>query len=153
MSRTVVCVGAVVRRAGEILLVRQNVGHSLEGQWTIPWGRLGDGESPTVAAIRETKEESGVTAEVEGLLGVQELPEPWLGMIGIIFICRHTDGEPTPDNRETDAARYFNREALEGSSEPLDPLSHWIVSRVLDNQHVSVKSNESNPFCPSAAYF
>jgi hypothetical protein len=25
-----------------------------------------------------------------------------MGMIGMIFICRHVDGEPTPDNRETD---------------------------------------------------
>lgn len=153
MSRTVVCVGAVVRRADEILLVRQSVGHSLEGQWTIPWGQLGDGESPTVAAIRETKEESGVIAEVEGLLGIQELPEPWVGMIGIVFFCRHADGEPTPDNRETDAAKYFNREALEECSETLDPLSYWLVSRVFDNQHVSVKSDESNPFYPSAGYF
>ncbi len=152
MSSTVVCVGAVVRRADEILLVRQSAGHSLEGQWTIPWGLLGDGESPTVAAIRETKEESGVIAEVEGLLGIQELPEPWVGMIGIIFICRHADGEPTPDNRETDAAKYFNREALGECSETLDPLSYWLVSRVLDNQHVSVKSDESNPFFASASY-
>jgi ADP-ribose pyrophosphatase YjhB (NUDIX family) len=153
MSRTVVCVGAVVRRSDEILLVRQSAGHSLEGRWTIPWGRLGEGESPTLAAIRETEEESGVTAEVEGLLGVQELPEPWMGMIGMIFICRHVDGEPTPDNRETDAARYFNRGALEECSENLDPLSYWLVGRVFDNRHVLIKPDESNPFCPCAGYF
>ena len=86
MSETVICVGTVVRRADEVLLVRQSAGHSLEGQWTIPWGQLGQGESPSAAALRETEEEGGIVAEVEGLLGVQELPEPWLGMIGIIFI-------------------------------------------------------------------
>ncbi len=153
MSETVICVGAVVRRADEVLLVRQSAGHSLEGQWTIPWGQLGQGESPSAAALRETEEEGGIVAEVEGLLGVQELPEPWLGMIGIVFLCRHTEGEPTPDNRETDAAKYFNREALEEFTGTLEPLSYWLVKRVFDDEHVTVTSDDSNPFCPSLGYF
>ena len=80
-AQTTVCIAAVVRRADRILLVRQSPGHSLQGQWTVPWGRLEPGESPTAAALRETLEESGIHAEVEGLLGVQELPalspDPW----------------------------------------------------------------------------
>ena len=34
----VVCIAAVVRKADRILLVRQAPGHSLQGQWTVPWG-------------------------------------------------------------------------------------------------------------------
>ena len=79
MSESVVCVGSVVRSGKKILLARQSKGHSLEGQWTIPWGKLDKGESPKQAAVRETYEEAGIVAEVEGLLGIQELPEPWLG--------------------------------------------------------------------------
>ncbi len=152
MNETVVCVGAVVRRANEVLLVRQSAGHSLEGQWTIPWGRLGRGESPSAAALRETREEGGIIAEIEGLLGVQELPEPWVGMIGIIFLCRHSDGEPKPDNIETDAARYFDREAFEQLSGTLEPFSRWLVDRIFRERYVSVTSDESNPFFPSASY-
>lgn len=152
MSETVVCVGAIVRRSDEILLVRQSVGHSLEGQWTIPWGQLERGESPSAAALRETKEEGGVIAEVEGLLGIQELPEPWVGMIGIIYLCRHSDGEPRPDNHETDAAKYFDRRALEGLSEAKEPFSQWLVNRVFDDGHILVKSDDSNPFSPNAGF-
>src|SRR5690349_8654952 len=57
-------VGAVVMRAEEVLLVRQSPGHPLEGQWTIPWGRVEPGESPASAALREVQEEGGVTATV-----------------------------------------------------------------------------------------
>lgn len=152
MSKSVVCVGAIVRRADEILLVRQSMGHSLAGQWTIPWGRLERGESPSAAALRETEEEGGVLAEVEGLLGVQELPEPWVGMIGIIYLCRHINGKPQPDNRETDAARYFDRRAFEDLSEAKEPFSHWLVNRVFDDGHILVKSDDSNPFSPSAGF-
>jgi 8-oxo-dGTP diphosphatase len=67
---TVVCVAAVVRNADRILLVRQAPGHSLEGQWTVPWGRLEAAESPAAAAVREAREEGGIHAAVEGLLGV-----------------------------------------------------------------------------------
>ena len=63
--RTRVCVGAVVTRGERVLLVRQSKGHSLEGQWTVPWGHLESGESPAAAAIREAKEEGGVDAVVD----------------------------------------------------------------------------------------
>ncbi|HEY5624446.1 MAG TPA: NUDIX domain-containing protein, partial [Gammaproteobacteria bacterium] len=55
-------VGAVVRREHEILLVRQSPGHDLEGQWTVPWGRTEEGETPAEAAVRESWEEGGVKA-------------------------------------------------------------------------------------------
>jgi len=152
MTETVVCVGAVVRRADKVLLVRQSAGHSLEGQWTIPWGQLGQGESPSAAALRETLEESGVVAEIEGLLGVQELPVPWVGMIGLLYLCRHVDGDPAPDNGETDAAQYFDIGDFENLSDPLEPLSAWLVRKVFNDDFTLVRSDQSNPFVPSIGY-
>lgn len=78
--RKVVCVGAVVLQGGSVLLIRQAKGASLEGQWSIPWGIVEPNESPEEAALRETYEEAGVTAEVEGLLGIQNLQ--WESSIG-----------------------------------------------------------------------
>jgi ADP-ribose pyrophosphatase YjhB (NUDIX family) len=37
--------------------------------WTIPKGHLETGESPEDAAVREVREETGIEAVVEGLLG------------------------------------------------------------------------------------
>jgi 8-oxo-dGTP diphosphatase len=152
MTKTVVCVGAVVRQTDKILLVRQSLGHSLEGQWTIPWGQIENGESATVAALREVAEEAGVVAQVEGLLGIQELPEPWLGMIGVLFLCTHTDGAPVPDMQETDAARFFQIDQLDAIAESIEPLSAWLVRRVLTNDFKLLEMNESGPFAPSPTY-
>lgn len=139
-------------QSAQILLVRQSPGHSLAGLWTIPWGQLEPGESPSAAAIRETAEESGVVAEVEGLLGVQELPEPWLGMIGMLYLCRHIDGEPTPDGHETDAARYFRADELNEIRTAIEPLSGWLIERVLAGEHRLLTLQPSTPYAPSAAY-
>ena len=75
--RMIVCVGAVVLRDQKVLFVRQTYGRSLKGRWTLPWGFVhgkdatGLPDPPEVAALRETREEWGVIAEIEGLLGVQ----------------------------------------------------------------------------------
>jgi 8-oxo-dGTP diphosphatase len=149
---TTVCVGAVVLKGNQVLLVRQAAGHDLEGQWTIPWGKLGSGESPAVAVVRETREEGGVTAEIDGLLGIQELPSPWNGQLGILYLCRHVAGEPDPDYHETDAARYFTRQDLESFCEPVEPLSGWLSRRVLQGQYTLTKTELTNPFSPSIGY-
>jgi 8-oxo-dGTP pyrophosphatase MutT (NUDIX family) len=61
--RNTMCVGAVVAKGDQILLVRQAKGHPLEGKWSIPWGFVDTGEFPDVAACRETLEESRIEAE------------------------------------------------------------------------------------------
>ena len=152
MTDTVICVGAIVLMDQRVLLVRQAKGHELEGQWTIPWGTVAVGESPVLAVVRETKEESGVAAEVEGLLGVQELPAPWVGQVGVIYLCRHLDGEPSPDNHETDAARYFSEAEIEALGEPVEPLSRWLSGRVLRGGYTLTVSDPTNPFAPSVGF-
>ena len=152
MTETIVCVGAVVRRAGSVLLVRQSPGHALAGRWTIPWGKIDQGESPTAAVLREVKEEGGIVAQVDGLLGIQELPEPWLGMIGILFLCTHVDGTPIPDMRETDAAQYTRMEQIDSIADSLEPLTAWLINRVLNNDFELLEMNHANPFAPSPAY-
>jgi ADP-ribose pyrophosphatase YjhB (NUDIX family) len=117
--KTVVFVGAVVRRSDEILLVRQSPGHPLEGEWTVPWGRAETGEAPVSAALRETHEEGGVRAKVDGLLGVQELPAPLEGAFALVYLCTHVSGEPEPRDRETDAAAYYSLQTLTELSEPV----------------------------------
>ncbi len=152
MNETVVCVGAVVTRAEKVLLVRQSPGHSLEVLWTIPWGQIEGGESPSAAVLREVSEEAGVAAHIEGLLGIQELPDPWKGMLGIVFLCAHADGEPVPDSHETDAADFFDLDRLESIADSLEPLTSWLVRRVLIGDFVLTRMNHAGPFTPSPTY-
>lgn len=151
-SKTIICVGAVVAKDNAVLAVRQSRGHSLEGQWTIPWGRLEEGESPSDAALRETLEEAGVTASVDGLLGVQELPDLWAGWVAIIYLCAFQGGVPKPDDRETDAARFLTLEQLGSLDEPIEPWSAWIMRRFLQNDLTLIVAKPENPYGSSVGY-
>lgn len=152
MAQTVVCVGAVVRNEGRILLVRQSKGHPMAGQWTVPWGRLDAGESPAAAALREAREEGGIEADVEGLLGVQVLPEPWRGWIGIVYLCRHVGGAPAPSDTECDAAAYFSLDMLDRLDEPVEPWSAWLVRRVFAGRFTLTGCDASNPLHEPGTY-
>ncbi|MES9604600.1 NUDIX domain-containing protein [Actinomadura sp. NPDC000929] len=55
---------------GEILMIRRTDNDN----WALPGGAIDLGESVTQAAIRETKEETGITVEVTGLIGIYSDP-------------------------------------------------------------------------------
>ena len=148
--KMVVCVGAVVLRGERVLLVRQAEGHSLAGQWSIPWGFVDPGEFPNNAALRETYEESGIEAEIEGLLGVQELPEA--GWLGIVFLCRHVEGIPKSDGHETDSAAYFSLGELDSFDEPVETWCEWLARRVLAGEHETIPLRLDNPYRPRSAF-
>jgi 8-oxo-dGTP pyrophosphatase MutT (NUDIX family) len=70
-TRVRVGVGVVVRdEKGRVLLERR----SDCGWWGLPGGRIEPGESAIEAAVREVKEETGLTIRVIRLLGVYSEP-------------------------------------------------------------------------------
>jgi ADP-ribose pyrophosphatase YjhB (NUDIX family) len=155
--RIVACVGAVVlgdaSSHGEgALWVRQAQGHSLEGQWSIPWGIVDPGESPEAAAVRETLEEGGIVAEVEGLLGVQNLRRE--GWVALIFLCRYASGTPVSDGGvETDDAAFLALEEMDAFDEPFEPWCEWLVRRVLEGEYHLIPLEPGNPYRPRLAFF
>lgn len=152
MPKTELFVGAVVRRDDEVLLVRQSPGHSLAGQWTLPWGRVDAGESPMAAAIREVREEAGVEAAIEALLGIQELPKPQLGGVALVYLCTHISGNLTPQDTETDAARYFSASTFRTLAETKEPWSNWLVQRVFSGRLTLIRSDSTNPLQSKGAF-
>lgn len=62
------CVGAVIVRDGEVLLVRRGRPPG-EGLWSIPGGRVEPGESDHDAVVREVAEETALVVEPGALLG------------------------------------------------------------------------------------
>jgi ADP-ribose pyrophosphatase YjhB (NUDIX family) len=150
--RIVVCVGTVVLHGERALFVRQAKGHSLEGQWSIPWGIVDPDESPDDAALRETQEEGGIEAQIEGLLGVQNLRRP--GWMALVFLCRHVRGSPQPDGGvETDAAGYFSLAEMDSFDEPFEPWCEWLVRRVLRGEFHTIPAELNNPYQPRIAFF
>lgn len=145
-----VCVVTVVIHEQRILFVRQAKGQSLAGQWSIPWGLVDEGEAPEDAALRETREESGITAAIDGLLGIQNLPTP--GWLGIIFACHAEAGDPMPDGVETDRAAYFSAEEILSCTEPFEPWCKWLALRVLNGTYRIIAEEPGTPYAPRKAY-
>lgn len=145
-----VCVGSVVLKNEQVLFIRQAKGESLEGKWSIPWGFVESNETPEDAAIRETFEESGIHAKVDGFLGFQNLPQT--GWIGLVFLCHHLEGVPKADNIETDMAVYFSKNELLNMDQPIEQWCRWIALRVLDNKYSLIRAVEVNPYQPKIAF-
>ncbi|RME53607.1 MAG: NUDIX domain-containing protein, partial [Deltaproteobacteria bacterium] len=72
--------------------------------WGLPTGWLKRGEQAKAAIVREIHEESGLRAEVEGVLTVESaLP---YGRVDLVFRCRIVGGEFRP-SPEVSQACYF----------------------------------------------
>jgi hypothetical protein len=91
-SRVAPCAFAAVRDiTGRMLLVRR----CDTGDWELPGGHVDPGESASDAAVRETAEESGITVEVTGLVGIYTDPghviaDPRAGLVRQPFaVCFH----------------------------------------------------------------
>jgi 8-oxo-dGTP diphosphatase len=63
---------AAIFRRREVLLVERGRG-ALRGLWSLPGGHIEAGEAARAAALREVREETGVEAEIAGLLDVHEV--------------------------------------------------------------------------------
>lgn len=68
-TRALSCGTVVVNAAGELLLCHVTG----RGHWDLPKGRLDPGETPLQAALRETREETGLVLEAQGLLDLGRL--------------------------------------------------------------------------------
>jgi ADP-ribose pyrophosphatase YjhB (NUDIX family) len=68
----------VVNDTREILMIRRSDNEN----WAVPGGAIDLGESVAQAAIRETLEESGITCELTGLVGIYSDPRLIPGMNG-----------------------------------------------------------------------
>ena len=67
-ARPELCVGAVVVRGGELLLVERGRG-AASGQWAVPGGRVEGGETMAEAVVREVREETGLEVACRAALG------------------------------------------------------------------------------------
>src|SRR6266566_2162118 len=59
------------------------------------------------------EEEAGVTAEVEGILGLRNRCDPDVGnSLYIVLLLHPLSGDPKPDGKEVDRAEYFSLDEI-----------------------------------------
>lgn len=67
-----VCVGAIVTRTNELLLVRRNTEPG-RGRWSVPGGRVEPGETLAEAVLRELEEETSIVGVCGPMIGWTEI--------------------------------------------------------------------------------
>lgn len=93
--RPVPAVGVVCLRDDSVLLIRRGT-PPRQGEWSLPGGRIEPGERAMDAALRELREETGVEAEITGLIDVVDglFPEAGRHYVLIDYAARWLSGEP-----------------------------------------------------------
>jgi len=98
------CVGVVCLRGDEVLLIRRGK-PPRQGEWSLPGGRIEAGERAVDAALRELREETGVEAELIGLVDVVDgvFPEAGRHYVLIDYAARWLSGEPVAGDDAAEA--------------------------------------------------
>jgi ADP-ribose pyrophosphatase YjhB (NUDIX family) len=105
---------AIFNPRGEILLMERKDGSG----WCLPCGWVEPDETPAQAAVRETREETGLEIAVRALVGVFTRPASAHNgphaMIAIVHLCEVTGGQLTLSHEGLDL-RYW----------PIDTVPRW----------------------------
>lgn len=106
-------VGVVCLRGDEVLLIRRGRPPRL-GEWSLPGGRIEPGERAVDAALRELHEETGVEAEIVGLVDVVDglFPDAGVHYVLIDYVARWVGGEPVAGDDAADA-RFMSLDEAE----------------------------------------
>ncbi|MNU62244.1 putative mutator protein MutT4 [compost metagenome] len=106
-------VGVVCLKGDEVLLIRRGT-PPRQGEWSLPGGRIEPGERLAVAALRELREETGVAAELIGLIDVVDglFPEAGRHYVLIDYVALWIGGEPTAGDDAAEAVFVPFEEAL-----------------------------------------
>lgn len=97
----------VVNDVDEILMIRRTDNDN----WAVPGGAIDLGESVAQAAVRETREESGIECEITGIIGIYSDPKHVIlytsngearQEFSIVLTARPLSGQPTPSSESSE---------------------------------------------------
>ena len=114
--------GIIRNEKNELLLVR----NSGDSEWTTPGGMIEPLESPSIAVVRELKEELNVDVRPIRLLGSFSGPDYVIRYpngdevvyVTSVFECDIVAGSPKPDFDELEACQFFSKEQIAELQKP-----------------------------------
>ena len=125
-----------------LLLVRERS----DGGWTLPGGWADVGDSPSVAAVREVKEESGYDVVARKLAAVYDRDHERHGhppmphhVYKLFFLCEFVGGAAKTSN-ETDAVSFF----------PEDQIPPLSLTRITPGQIAHLFGHYRHPEWPTS---
>lgn len=109
---------AAIFRGSEVLLIQRAKG-AFTGLWSFPGGHIEPGEKAMDAARREVHEETGVVAEIQGVLDIHDVimrtgnGDLQTHYVIAVYWGRWQSGEPAAAS-DSLASRFFSPDALTG---------------------------------------
>jgi 8-oxo-dGTP diphosphatase len=131
--RPIPAVGVICFKDADVLLIQRGK-PPRQGEWSLPGGRIEPGEAVRAAGLRELMEETGVEAELLGLVDVVDGLFPGQHYVLIDFAARWIAGAPQAGDDAVDA-RFFSPNDLEGLGLWAETLRVIAAARALLRPH------------------
>lgn len=129
--------------SGRILMIRRTD----NGNWAVPGGAIDLGESMVDAAVRETREESGIDCRITALVGIFTDPRHVIHYtsndevrqeFSILLTGRATGGEPTPSSESSEV------HWIESARFPELPMDRSMRLRLAKYEHYLASGGEQH---------
>jgi len=118
-------VTGILLQRDEVLLVKQKVG---KRNWSLPGGRVENGETLKDALIREIMEETGLAVQINRMLYICDKPDVSPPILHITFLLDFLDGEIALPSNEFDENPISDVQFV-----PISELPHYgFTKRFID---------------------
>ena len=107
--KTISVVAAVIRKEDKIFATARGYGE-YKGWWEFPGGKIGNGESPEEALIREIREELDSEIQVGKLIDTIEYDYPEFHLSMKCYFCKLLSGKLIL--KEAEEAKWLTKDAL-----------------------------------------
>ena len=125
-----VVAAALIDADGRVLVAERPQGRALAGLWEFPGGKIGAGETPEAALIRELHEELGIDVHESCLAPLSFASHAYADfhLLMPLYVCRIWKGVATP--REGQRLRWVRPNALAELAMP--PADKPLVAALRD---------------------
>jgi len=121
---------ALIDADGRVLISQRPVGKHMAGLWEFPGGKLGIGETPEAALIREVREELGIDIEESCLAPISFASHAYgdFHLLMPLYVCRIWSGKVRA--RENQVLRWVRPAKL--GDWPMPPADVPLVAALRD---------------------